>query len=110
MKKLVIVASLIVTGAANASVYTGTVQQVLAQASPTTPGNTRVSIYVGGFTTSCAGTGWFSFDLPNSSQAPFWQAMALTAVAQGISVKITGTGTCDAYSIEMVEGIYVLAP
>ena len=107
MKAFLTAALLFVAGVAQATTYTGTVQKVQAQASPTTSGNVRISIYVGA-TTSCAGTGWYAFDLPGGGLGSVWDAIVLAAVTGGTQVTILGTGTCDAYSIEGVTYITAL--
>jgi hypothetical protein len=102
------VMALVFAGGAQASSYTGTLQQVLSSASPTTSGNSRVSIYTGS-TTSCTGNpGWFSFDLPSASVASLWEATLLAAITAGKSVTINGLGTCDPYGLEIVSSIGAL--
>lgn len=108
MKTMFAVLFIIAGATAHASVYTGTPGQILSQVSPTTSGNTRVSIATGG-TTSCSGyPGWYSFDLPNASVLPTWVATLLAAVVSGKTVNINGSGTCDAYGLEIVASINAL--
>jgi hypothetical protein len=107
-KRIFSVVALILAAQAQASTYTGTLQKVLSSASPTTTGNTRVSIYTGS-TTSCTGNpGWFSFDLPSASVASMWNATLLSAITVGKSVTINGVGTCDPYGLEIVSSISAL--
>lgn len=107
-KGIVAVMALIFTGGAEGSSYTGTLQQVLSSASPTTSGNTRVSIYTGSATSCTGNPGWFSFDLPGASVAPLWEATLLAAITAGKSVTINGLGTCDPYGLEIVSSIGAL--
>ena len=108
MTKLFALIALTLTAGAQASVYTGTVQEVLSSASPTTVGNTRVSIQTGN-TTSCTGfAGWYSFDLPSASVASMWEATLLAAITAGKTITINGTGTCDNYGLEIVGSIGAL--
>jgi hypothetical protein len=108
MRKLFALIALILATGAHASVYTGTLQAVLSAPSPTTSGNTRVSIHTGN-TTSCTGfAGWYSFDLPSASVASMWNATLLAAITAGKSVTINGLGTCDSYGLEMVGSIAAL--
>jgi hypothetical protein len=108
MKTIIAVASVLLAGTTQASTFTGALQSVQSQVSPTTPGNTRVSIQAGN-TTNCSGQpGYYSFDLPNSSVAAMWEATLLAAIAANNPVKIVGTGVCDAYGLETVSIIYAL--
>lgn len=108
MRKLFALIALTLATGAQASVYTGTLQEVLSSPSPTTPGNTRVSIQTGS-TTSCTGfAGWYSFDLPSASVASMWEATLLAAIATGKTVTINGAGTCDGYGLEIVGSIGAL--
>lgn len=106
-RTLAIIAS-VFAGAAHATNYTGTLQQVLSQPSPTTTGNTRVGIQTGN-TTNCSGNpGWYSFDLPDASVAGMWEATLLAAIAAGKTVTINGTQSCDPYGLEIVASIGAL--
>jgi hypothetical protein len=107
MKAFLTAAILLAAGVAHATTYTGTVQRVQAQASPTTSGNIRISVYTGS-TTSCAGTGWYAFDLPSGGLGSVWDAIVIAAVTGATQVTIAGTGTCDAYAIEGVSYITAL--
>jgi hypothetical protein len=110
MKPLFAIMAVIATSAAHASTFTGQLVQVLAQVSPTTAGNTRVSIQIG-TTTSCSGNpGWYSFDMPSSSAGSMWEATLLAAITAGNEVTINGSGTCDPYGLEIVSSIAALPP
>ncbi len=91
-------------GIAHASSFTGQVVTVRSAASPTTSGNTRISVQVAG-TTSCSLNGWYSYDLPEASVGKVWTAILLAALTSGRSVAISGTGSCDPYGIEFVSYI-----
>jgi hypothetical protein len=107
LKALLAVVAILLADTAQASNFTGTLVQLQTLPSPTTPGNTRVGIQTGG-TNSCTGSGypsWYSFDLPNSGVAQIWQAILLAAISAGKTVAIYGSGTCDAYGIEIVSVI-----
>jgi len=111
MKIRLMFAGVLLASAAHASGYTGTLQKVQTSASPTTSGNTRTSINTGNVT-SCTGTyaGWYSFDLPSASVGSVWLATLLAAITTNNQVVIVGTGTCDAYGLEIVEYIIALPP
>jgi hypothetical protein len=96
---------------ASPSTYSGPVVQVKSQPSPSTTGNVRVSIEVQTSPNSpCTGFSgiWYSYDLPDGAVAKMWGATLLSALASGRSVAIVGTGTCDAYNIEVVSYIAAL--
>jgi hypothetical protein len=108
MNKIFVISALAFTSAAQASAYTGTLQEVLSSASPTTSGNIRVSIHTGN-TTSCTGfTGWYSFDVPDSGVGSMWEATLLAALMAGKSIVINGGGACDPYGLEIVSSIGAL--
>jgi hypothetical protein len=111
MKKLSLIL-LLVAGAsfAEASTNTSQVLDVRLNPSPTAPSLARVSILLSG-TTSCSG-GWYAFEYPDSgfgaAMGKAWLASALSALANGRSLTIAGTGTCDAYGIETISYIDAL--
>jgi hypothetical protein len=92
------------------SLYNGLVLDVRSAASPSTPGNVRVSIQVAG-TTNCTSTGlgsWYSYDLPDGAVSKLWAATLIAALHSGRPVNIGGTGNCDPYGIETVYYIDAL--
>jgi len=94
--------------AVQATTYTGAVQQIQTGASPTAPGNIRVSIFTGR-TTICTGfPSWYSFDLPSMGLASTWVAVLLSANAAGRQISILGTGSCDGLGVETVTNVIAL--
>jgi hypothetical protein len=111
MKPLFAIIAVIATSVAHASTFTGQLVQVLEQPSPTTAGNTRISIQAAGAPTNCTGLpSWYSFDMPSSSVGSVWEATLLAAIAQGNAVTINGSGTCDPYGLEIVQSIAAIPP
>ena len=105
MKKyFALLAGMLLASSAQASIYTGQLVYVKTQPSPTTPGNTRVSIFTN-TVTSCPFSGWYAFDLPNSGVGAVWEAALLAALASNSQVVIEGSGNCDAYTTETVATI-----
>jgi hypothetical protein len=100
---------LLFAGLAQATTFSGVPQDIQSSPSPTTSGNTRMSISTGS-ATACAGTtypGWYLYDLPSASVGSAWTATLLTAIAAGKGVTITGSGTCDSYGLEIVSAICI---
>jgi hypothetical protein len=92
----------------HATDYVGKVVSVVSAVSPSTVGNVRVSIQLPAtYGSPCTAYGgvWFSYDMPDGAVGKMWAATLLAAVAGGRDVSITGTGTCDAYGVEMVRAI-----
>jgi hypothetical protein len=82
--------------------YTGPVVDVRVQASPNTPGNTRVSVLTN-VTTGCTGANkWFAYEFADTGVGKTWTAAFLAALASGRSVFIGGTGTCDTSGVEAI--------
>lgn len=109
MKTTIAVVGMLLSATSQATTYSGTVFDVQAQASPTTTGNIRISIHTGN-TTSCTGlAGYYSFDYPSASVASTWEAILLSAIVTNKSVKIVGTGVCDAFGLETVSIIFALS-
>jgi hypothetical protein len=91
-----------------ATEYVGKVVRVVAAPSPATPGNVRVSIQLPAtYGSPCTAYGgiWFSYDLPDGAVGKWWATTLLAAITSEKSVSISGTGTCDAYGVEMVGAI-----
>ena len=82
--------------------YTGPVQ-TLRFSTGVTPA--RVSISVGPTVTTACNTPWYSFENADSGLGKLWVATLLAAKAQGRTVFVSGTGTCDNWSIERVNFI-----
>ena len=111
MKKLSLILLLVAgAGFAEASTNTSPVLDVRLNPSTTTAGSARVSILLSG-TTNCAG-GWYAFEYPDSgsgaAMGKAWLASALSALANGRSLTIAGTGACDSFGIEIVSYIDAL--
>jgi hypothetical protein len=70
---------------ATGSLYNGLVLDVRSAASPSTPGNVRVSIQVSGTTTyTSTGLGsWYSYDLPDGAVSKLWAATLIAALHNG---------------------------
>ena len=102
---IVLLALVAPSGLCRASNYTGQIVDIRSQPSPTTAGNIRVSIQISG-TTNCTATGngtWYSYDLPDGATSKLWGATLVAALVSARNVGIGGTGTCDAWGIEMVS-------
>ena len=97
---MVAVAAGLICGDATASEYVGTLVLARSAASPTTSGNTCVSVQVAGAPSSCGSDYWHSYDLPDASVGKTWTATLLAALATGRTVRIGGSGTCDACGLE----------
>jgi hypothetical protein len=111
MKKLSLILLLVAgAGIAEASTNTSQVLDVRMNPSTATAGNARVSILLSG-TTSCTG-GWYAFEYPDSgsgaAMGKAWLASALSALANGRSLTIGGTGACDSFGIETISYIDAL--
>ena len=105
MKSLLtsIVACLI-CGPAIASSFTGTVQSIVVQG--TSSGGTRVSVLTSGITV-CSTAGAFAFEFAGpTGPGTSWLAGLYAAKATGETIAIYGTGTCDQYSVEVLNYIY----
>jgi hypothetical protein len=90
------------SGSAFATNYSGPVLDVRMQASPSTPGNTRISVLTN-VTTGCPqANNWFAFEFADTGVGKTWTAALLAALASGRSVFIGGTGTCDSSGVETV--------
>lgn len=71
-------------------------------------GSPRVSLYTGK-PTACAGSpGWFSYESASSGVGLLMTSGVLEAYNGGKTVRIVGTGTCDAFNVERINYIDLL--
>ena len=107
MKKTIIAAmSMLVTGTALATTYTGPVQTIRLQTSSITAGATRVSVEVASPVVGCALNTWYAFEFSGDSGAgKAWLAGLIAAQRTGATVLIGGSGTCDPFNIETISYI-----
>jgi hypothetical protein len=113
MKKLSLILLLVASaGIAEASTNTSQVLDVRLNQSTVTAGNARVSILLSGATSCTGGGGWYAFEYPDSgsgaAMGKAWLASALSALANGRSLTIGGTGACDSFGIETISYIDAL--
>lgn len=92
--------------AAFATTVTGRIETI--RMSSGTAGSPRVSLYTGK-TTACVGaSGWFAYESASSGVGLLMTNGVLEAYNDGKTVRIVGTGTCDAFGVERVNYIDLL--
>lgn len=64
----------------------------------------RVGIQLSG-NTDCPLGGWFAFERADTGVSRLWVELANTAIQSGKQLTVTGTGTCDEWSVEGVSNI-----
>lgn len=90
----------------HASSLTGTVQTIRANTGATNAA--RISIWMEG-DTDCPTNGWYAFDGADTGIGRIWTDLVLEAVQSGKQIAITGTGACDAFSVEGISDIDLLS-
>jgi hypothetical protein len=90
-----------------ATTITGQIQRIRINTG--TNNSPRISILMGG-STACGAQGWFAYEAASTGVGLLMTNGLLAAYESQQPITIRGTGTCDAYNVEIVNWIDLLRP
>jgi hypothetical protein len=92
----------LLTGTAHASEYVGV---IAADGLRFSTGNSPARVSIAVSKPTACGTTWYSYENATSGINGLWTAALIQASVHGLTIRISGNGTCDSFGVEGVRHI-----